>query len=75
MKTLLRLCLLVLLTSSFTQAIAQTSSMLYSNSRNYTFNFSSSNQQGSPEITRYFIEALAQAANRARRPCGQAALV
>lgn len=64
MKTLLRLCLLVLLTSSCAQAIAQTSSMLYSNSRNYTFNFSSTNQQGSPEITRYFIEALAQAANK-----------
>mgnify|MGYP007115117439 CR=1 FL=1 len=43
---------------------AQTSALLSSNSRNYTFNFSLNNQQGSPEITRFMIDALAQGANK-----------
>lgn len=64
MKTLSHLCLTVILATFFSSLQAQTSAMLYSNSRNYTFNFSLNNQQGSPEITRFMIDALAQSNNK-----------
>jgi hypothetical protein len=65
MKTIFQrsLLLLIAIHSSF-QTAAQTSSLLSSNSRNYTFNFSLNNQQGSPEITRFIIDALAQGSNK-----------
>lgn len=64
MKTLLRLCFFVLLLTCTYRLNAQVSTMLFSNTRNYTFNFSLNNQQGSPEITRFMIDALAQGANK-----------
>ena len=60
MKKLLYLHLTILLVVCNFSIIAQTNSLLYSNSRNYTFQFSLNNQQGSPEITRFMIDALAQ---------------
>ena len=65
MKTLFNLgfALLMMVFTSF-QTSAQTTTVLSSNSRNYTFNFSLNNQQGSPEVTRFMIDALAQGANK-----------
>jgi tetratricopeptide (TPR) repeat protein len=62
MKTSLRLCLAALLFIGFKHSNAQAPLLLFGNSLNYTFKFGLNNQQGSPEITRYFIDALAQAA-------------
>ncbi len=65
MKTLFNLgvALLMVVCTCF-KTSAQTSSILSSNSRNYTFNFSLNKQQGSPEITRFMIDALAHGANK-----------
>ena len=64
MKSLLKFYFTVLLVSFAAFSQAQVSSLLFSNSRNYTFNFSLNNQQGSPEITRFMIDALAQGAGK-----------
>lgn len=64
MKSLLSFSLSLLLLSFSETLQAQVSSLLYSNSRNYTFNYSLNNQQGSPEITRFMIDALAQGSGK-----------
>jgi hypothetical protein len=65
MKTIFRLSLAILyLAINSFSIIAQTSTILSSNSRNYTFNYSLNNQQGSPEITRFMIEALSQGSGK-----------
>jgi hypothetical protein len=64
MKNIIRFCLTLFIANSFSIANAQVSTMLHSNSRNYTFTYSLTNQQGSPEITRFMIDALAQGANK-----------
>jgi hypothetical protein len=64
MKTLLHFSLSLLLLACINPLNAQTTSMLYSNTRNYLFNYSLNNQQGSPEITRFMIDALAQGSGK-----------
>jgi hypothetical protein len=65
MKTLFHLCFAMLFATIWhSKTLAQTTTLLSSNSRNYTFNFSLNNQQGSPEITRFIIDALAQGAGK-----------
>lgn len=64
MKTLLRLSFALFLVLHLNSLNAQVSSLLFSDSRNYTFSFNLTNQQGSPEITRFIIDALAQGANK-----------
>ena len=53
-------CMLVLLNL----ANAQPSSVISSNSRNYAFTYSVTNLQGSPQITRSIIDALAQSSGK-----------
>jgi hypothetical protein len=64
MKSILQFCLTFLFSFYIGLSQAQVSTMLYSNSRNYTFNFSLNNQQGSPEITRFMLDALAQGSGK-----------
>lgn len=64
MKTLLHFSLSLLLLVCVNPLKAQTSSLLFSNTRNYLFNYSLTNQQGSPDITRFMIDALAQGSGK-----------
>jgi len=64
MKNYLSICFYIFFSAIYTIASGQTSSMLYSNAMNHTFSFSLTNQQGSPDITRQIIDALAQGANK-----------
>ncbi|MFN4932522.1 MAG: hypothetical protein ACK5HE_14015, partial [Bacteroidota bacterium] len=64
MKTFYRYMFALIIALAGSNVLAQNGSVLFSNSRNYTFNFNVNNLQGTPQITSAFINSLAAGVGR-----------
>jgi hypothetical protein len=64
MKTFYRYLFALFIALAGSNVLAQNGSVLFSNSRNYTFNFNVNNLQGTPQITSAFINSLAAGVGR-----------